>query len=481
MSGRVTQTVRPVRCDSILPTKLQDFSRISQLVQLYRRLWAQAPQKSTPADIDLLRVYVSMMLDSAISHSAALDCIMKLRASDWQPGGPIEISIHRKEQTDRVVRLNLHKTTELAVQQWQGGQLWWQAESDIRPNRLFAKLEKSLRNEFDQALSFWGPPCQLAFGDIRKLAPFLAVENGAEPFLNVALDSRVRPTSQPLDDTYMLDGVSRESLNHILRTLRPGIVQAKPPRTEENSDQGAEMVPSSAWIGESRKLLRLLCAELKSANSRRLRTPRQQQNAREILQRYVEQAKSMAPEDSAVVLAIEYAESCYVNNPTITAGTLRDYLDRTIINGLLDSEASYSLADWDPDDFVEVVEDRLSNPRLNGTTRRLILDAFAPLLKFLTRKLNLPVISISALRGDYVAGSGHSSLISSHAIDKVISSLYADTRREVQQAAIIIVLCYYGGLRASEARRLTLDNVVFSDRLENLDIEVLRGKSESSR
>jgi integrase len=474
----------PVRIarNSLLPLEIEAFGRLGSLTDWYVWLWQQAPLELNAADTDLIRIYASLIIDSAIPHAPALDCLSSLFTSQAaEPYLSITIPISRTDRTSRGIELGLNDTTWLAIHCWQGRKPGPQLELDMRPQRLFREIESTLKADFANTLTAWRAGTGIEFTDIQSLGPLIAIKNGAEPYMFSALNSKAKPTSQSRTDPYFLADVSRESLGHMLQQNTKLNLRSQRMRPDRKQAPLSIEEPPPGWIGESRKLLRQLCRELVDAHSGRIRTPLQRQTALEIIGRYKLRASQIAPSDSALALAIEYVIHRYVKNPTISAGSLRNYLDRAVINGLLDSEASFSLSDWDTDDFIENIEDRISESRLSANSRGQILDAYAPLLKFLREKLNLPPISISGLREDYVAGSGQWAVISPHAIDKVIGSLYDYRLYEYRQAAIIIALAYYGGLRASEARRLTLANVVFNDDLENLDIELLRGKTANSR
>jgi integrase len=139
------------------------------------------------------------------------------------------------------------------------------------------------------------------------------------------------------------------------------------------------------------------------------------------------------------------------------------------------------MTDWDSDDLIECLEDRLSEPRLSKRSKGLILTAYVPFLRFLTAKLGLSPVSVKGIRIDYVTGAGQWALISPHAIDKVIRQLRRDADRRLRQAGLVLSLGYYGGLRTGDIKNLTLDDIVFNDRLPDLDIEICRGKSRNAR
>lgn len=483
MNAQPHRTATGLRHDLLLPEKPGSFARLSILQRFYQWLWETAPLEDKPAATDLLRVYCSLVIDSAIPHATALDCLQMLAAGGCQDGTAVRVPIHKNEQSHRVVELTLHAVTRIAVCGW----LYRQRQSvkETQPSgqcpQMRERLEMALRVQFRHALSLWARSERLFFSDIGRLGTFLATENGAEPFLVAALDGRVRPTSQGFEDHYQLRDISRESFNRILKGFPISRLCGATSRDAPIAGVDTHQPSPAWWIGESRKLLRQLCRELGDAHSGRVATPAQQANAEAILNRYRMHALDIAPVDSALVLAIDYAKAAYIGGGRVSAGTLRDYLDRTVIHGLLDTDASYALGEWDPDDFLEVIEERIASRRLSSASRRLILDAYGPLLRFLAKTLGLPPFSVSELREDYVAGSGQWSLISPFAIDRLIVALYDDARLEFRQAAVIIALAYYGGLRAAEARRLSMANVVFNDRLIDLDVELLRGKTACAR
>jgi integrase len=476
-----TPIIRTQR-DSLLPCGLDTFARLGLLEKWYRWLWLQAPLKLDPADTDLLRVYVSLLVDSAIAHAAALDCLLHLCSSPIsKPYCSVTIPICRTDRSSRGIELSFNETTSRAIRYWLERRTKEQFNHGTVSTNAHMEIEQKLKSQFAHAQSVEDCGNALKFRDLQVLGPLMAIRNGAEPYLIAAVDSKIRPTSQsPLDPYYLLD-VKREFASHMLDrysafTLRS---EARRKEFEEDSPPSEESPPER--IGQSRKLLRELCGALERAHSGQVSSDVRREKALSIIEQYKSLALHIAPPDSALVLAIDYAEHHYVKRGKIKARSFRNYLDRAVINGLLDSEASFSLSDWDTDDFIDNVEERISDPRLGANSRRLILDAYSPLLKFLTKRLGIPPIEITELRQAYVAGSGQWAVISPHAIDKVIRCLFGHGDYRFRQVAVVIALAYYGGLRASEARRLTLANVVMNDRLDILDIEVLRGKTPNAR
>jgi integrase len=467
---------------SVLPTNLQTFGRLGCIAEWYFWLWQQAPLKLDPADTDLLRVYASLIIDSAIPHVAALDCLTCLHALPaTRPYGSVSIPICRGDCTSRGIELSFSETTSRAIGYWLEREGGSQLKLNLKMPEGARELEQLLTSGFAKTQAVWNGGTAIEFRDIQVLGPLIAIRNGAEPYLISVLNSKVKPTSQSPNDQYGLNDVTREYWSHLFRQHAGSTLRSESIRKDREGVSPPVDEPPRDWIGQSRKLLRNLCCELAVARKYKLRTPLQRQKAMEIIEQYRSRANTIAPADSALLLALEYVIDRYVDHPTINARSLRNYLDRAVINGLLDSEASFSLSDWDSDNFIENIEDRVSDPRLSANSRGQILDAYASLLKFLRKRLKLPPIEMAGLREDYVAGSGQWAVISPHAIDKVIRSLFESGEYEPRQAAVVIALAYYGGLRASETRHLTLADVVFNERLKDLDIELLRGKTANAR
>ena len=473
---------RTIRSDSMLPPSASDYSRIQSLIDWYHWLWQQAPLALGSGNLDLLRVYAALIIDNAVPHATAIDCIASMLSNEPRKFSYVEIPAQRNDQSSRLTCISLALSTRLAAYCWKARLAYEKSTgSETTAKTLIEIIRCEIKDQFSASLSCAPQQGELTIMDLQRLGLILAIRGGVDPYLISALQSTVRPISQSRDDPYLLTDVSREALSHLfLRHDGLSLRAGKLGRAAVPVDDLLESVPSD-WVAQAKKLLRRMCCELGESISGRVNTPKKRAAALGILESYEKLATEMGPDDSVVLLAIKYSRHRYVDNPTIVASSLRHYLDRAVISGLLDTEASYSLGDWEPDDFWENVEDRLSSPRLSRRSRGLILEAYKPLLRFLASELEIPRISVSALAEEFVGGSGQWRLISAPAIDNVIAELSFNSRPHFREAAIVIALAYYGGLRATEIRRLTLSDIVFSDFLPNVDVELQRGKTANAR
>lgn len=472
---------RPIRLDSLLPASCEDFRTLGQLQEWYSWLWYDASLQYPDGDFDLLRAYSSLLIDSGIPHLAAIDCLVAISRADSRQVSSIRIPAQRHRYDARETEVGFNPNTCLALHCYLGNHRRDKADSDTRPNRLVSRITENIRKQFAASAVQSTLASLLNFDDLKRLGCLLALHFGSEPYLISALSNAIRPISQGTDDPYPLTDISQESLGHVIMQ-HDGLNLRRQSITEETAIESTEKYETpSDWVAASKNLLRDLCEELNSSINGHVNTPRKQAVANGVFDNYEQLAARLGPKDSAVMLAVKYARQYFVKKASITAGTLRQYLDRSVINGLLDNENSYSLGDWDADDFVENVEDRISSTRLQGRSRQLILSAYQPLLNYLSAELKIPRIGLNGFAQEYIGGAGQWRLIGPHAIDKVIFLLSRSENRCYRQCAIVISIAYYCGLRASEIRRLTLSDIVFDDVLPNTDIECLRGKTPNAR
>ena len=484
MPGPDSKKARTLRSDLRLPARCKDFSSLDVFNHWYVNLWQMS---GIPAEIDspgLLRTYVSMVTDGGLPPTAAIDCICAYWRNPGSGNDSISISAQRFVEDGRRSTISFNRMTSLAIDSWRNNSEWRRAityQMAPRPTRLAKLVTAKLKKSFRSTIRCEPEYSVLRFSDIVTLGHVIAQSQGIEPYLISALAGKTRPTDY-IDGTYGLSNVSREAFSHMpIKSAGLTLRSVHPRAATEPRDAESELDIPPTWIADAKALLRDLCRELDDSISQHVNTQGKQRKARRIFSNFRIQAQSFSPDDSILCLAIKYAERRFVDGGKIKANTLRAYLDRAVICGFLNSEESYHMTDWDSDDLVESLEDRLSEPRLSKRSKGLILTAYAPLLRFLTAELGVSPVSIKGIRIDYVTGAGRWQLVSPHAIDKVISRLSRDPDRRLRQAGLVVALGYYGGLRTGDIKNLTLADVVFNDRLCDLDIEICRGKSRNTR
>ncbi len=478
MKNGDTANARGIRQTSMLPATSRKYAQVENLRVWNNWLWHEAPL--CEVNLELLRTYTSLIVDSAFSHPAALDCLVAVSRSTSMTTKSVAISAQRHNYSNRHTILGFSEKTELAMYCWRDSKQYRHCIA-IKPKRLMRQIENLLKSQFRDSMVVSKIEESLSYQDIRRLGPILALHAGADPYLMSAISGNIRPVSQAVDDPYQLTGISQESLNHLM--LQSDVLSLRSEKIRGESSSATtdpEEIPAS-WVAESRKLLRNLCSDLGNAINGHADTPNKKRIAEAIFADYANRAALLGPVDSAVRVAIRYSRERFINDASISANTLRQYLDRSVISGLLDNENAFSLAEWDPDDFIENIEDRISSQKLMRRSKQAILAAYKPLVEFLVSELSLPPVSFAGLKQEYVGGAGQWRLISPHAIDALVLKLATSENREMRLCAVVIALGFYTGLRASEIRRLTLADIVFDDVLPNFDIECLRGKSTNSR
>lgn len=452
-------------------------AKLDPLVKWARLLWTHVPESTLDKlDVDQLRLYVSMIFDNGFPHKFALSAIANL-PPNLNENNEISVPMHARAREPSTV-VTLARSTALATRI---------LLVRLKHHKIFTlytspkKIERALRGAFARFNKSLAAPTDLTFKDIARLGPYIAVLAGVPPYQISVMSQSIRPIGQNPDTAnYPLYGVSKEHLSHFLRT---GLDAGSTPRPVKMPEDQLSLVfePSPDWIGKGRKLLRDLCKELRGVSEKRLKTDKQRKSAQKILDQALADAHKFTPADSVVCLAIKWACYLLIEEGSVNAATVGTYFDRAVTNGLMSSEESYSMSDWEPDDFYESVDERMSGSRLSVKHQDLIWVAYSQITRFITRELNLPAVTFNNLRKDIAISNARWALISPHAFDHGLRMLWEQGTRVGQSAAAALALGYYGGLRVGEVRRLTLDSMVFNENLPQVDVEVLRGKSPYAR
>ena len=309
------------------------------------------------------------------------------------------------------------------------------------------------------------------------------MRRGFDAYLVFLYGGGSQPTDQEPDDYYHLADRSQEFQAYLVSRVGGS-------KTDSNSrlktESLAEYAPDRPddddfqWRVRAKDLLRRMCAELVEKIPENV-TRGNLAIAKDVMDRYQREAEEFANRDSALIAAIDYAKSKYLKVNSIKSRTLRTYLDRCVINGLLISPGTRTLSDWDPDDFFQNFELRISRLSLKRNSLRNVAKAYKNLFVHLSDYLKMPGLRGGDFGQFNGTAAGQWQLIAPGAIDALTRKLVESEDWESLQAGLAIALGYYGGLRISEVRKLTCASIVFSDRLTNLDVEVLSGKSASAR
>lgn len=471
------------RSNLVLPTTRICHSRVDQLDDLIEWLWHASSEWPSPQPFDLLRVYISLITDSVMPPNVAREVLRYSYNMDLRDLSQIEIPAQRGENDKRTSRLGLGPRSRLAIH----CALAVRAASRVRNTRLLtdmscdADVTTELNRQLTLATESAGRSWTLTLADIAELAPYFCVRKGAEPYHFTLLSARIRPTSQDEDDPYALTGVAEEMMSHLFHGDGGFSANLRSTRADATARLESDLEPPPEWIAESKSILRALCTGLDKQVPKHCNTTHKRQIAREIFANIRERVPDYYPASCVTRLTIDFAEKRFVGDQKVIARTVRDYLSRCIINGLLCFDEAFSLADWDPDDFYDAVEDRINSNRLCNRTKSLVLIAYNQFLRFACPKLGIPTVSLTDLKQQFLGGAGQWRLLSPHVVDRLLRQLAESGHAFNRQIAVTIAFGYYGGLRASEIRRLTLANIVIDHQLGLFELELLRGKTPSAR
>lgn len=425
-----------------------------------------------------------MVIDNALPHELAVDCIAACWLGDLAAKRRVHVPAERFIEDGRYSRISFQRLTCLAVDIWCRSVGWRRQITDqVLPSRkrLVGLIKSKLNSGFKYISNRKPQFATLRFPDIANLGQVIAQNQGYAPFIITAYSGRTRPTDFP-DGELGLEDISKEAFSYqsIKRhglSLRTRNLSVRRGTREECSGHHED----ADWLTGAKALLRSMCSDLEEEIHEHVNTDRKRAAAKRIIGEYRIKALAESASDSVLVMAIDYAEHMFVEKASINARSLRSYLDRTVICGFLNNEESLHMADWESEDLLECLEERLSEPRLSKRSRQLVMKAFKPFLKFLNERYGLPGVSLAGMEADFIGGAGQWMLLSPKAIDLLILRLNESSDRRLQQAAVTLALGFYGGLRIGDVSSLRLSDVVFSDRLPVLDVEVRRGKSRNAR
>ena len=414
---------KPARSNLLLPPSVDSFRDSQLLYNWHEQLWSgqciDAPDESSL----MLLAYMSMLFDTGIPHLAALDTILALRSAKGRSFDGVTIPAQRLDYEYGNTRLHLSKRTRLAIYGWKSR---WPdpAYQSIRKNtkERTQAIESKLKRTFEKRRRNTAI-ASISFHSVGRLSRLVAMKRGLDPFLISIYASSTRVTDQAADDVYLLIDSAFAARDHL-------IVRYHSERTQIEATVETELVCSEAqrftshhWSHRAKELLRRMCGEIRSAVPKR-QTDSQESTVRATFARFRSEALTFSGSDSALVVAIDYSEYIFSTKRSVSSGSLRNYLDRCVINGLLNNPESDSLDSWDPDDYFDNYEHRISAIRLKRRSRANIAQAYLSFFRFLAKErgvAGLPSRSFGPAQGN---AAGQWRLLPPPAIDELIDILF---------------------------------------------------------
>ena len=471
---------KPLRLDLVLPVKLDGFRDAQLLMDWYEDLWKRwTPDTIKEGDVMLL-TYLSLLIDSGLPHQAAKSVILAIRSEQGKLFVRTTIEAQRYVYSYGNTILHFSKRTQLAIKCWKGrypdaAYKTKNRDAKKRAKKILYTLRKSY-NKIKQHSRIEN----VDFGSVNQISTVIAMHHGFDPYLISIYSGSTRVTDQDSNDIYALTNRSQENMVDMIHTVN-GVSTTRRLSIDTEGVRSDSSNPGDyEWCSRSQELLRNMCAELQVTFPRRL-TQWYENEVRRIISQSRVEALTFSDERSALVAAIDYAEKMIVEDRTISSRSLRDYLDRCVINGLLSNPEAYSLEDWDPDDFIENFEQRITRAPLTKRSRENIQNAYRSFFKFLSRNFGISGLPKDKFGQNEGNAAGQWQLLSPGAVDALIGILSESGKLIEEQVALAIGIGYYGGLRASEVKNLTCASLVFNESLPNLDVEIERGKSASAR
>jgi len=323
-----------------------------------------------------------------------------------------------------------------------------------------------------------------SWSEFRALVRLIPLLDGLESFIGSVMFNYPLPPSHPINSQLKLvnsggiDSPSGLTTKKISPVFLPatGIVI---PELEDAHQRNRKT--EHDWCGKSKRLLKCLITDIQdTTQGERTQSVRKIQHVFDTIERLLNDANAIAPETSALHLALRWIKSFISEKNKLVPSTIKTYLSRVFFNGLLCDPESIDLSSWEPEDHELAFEDAISRESLKGaSTKRDIYSTYKQAYSYAIEHGFCCSVNLSYIADEWIGGSKRNEIIGLSEFDTFINRLLEDQNRDVLQLAVVCILAFYGGLRASEISRLTLNDLVICD--EHLYIDIYKGKTAAAR
>ena len=482
---------------SILPTTANEFAWLDGcrvLEDTFWTLWAAKYFKQK--DAPMFAFGFSLASYAGLQSTLISNILTQLKWSDiLDDGKSIKSKVHPQDRDVRYCRIHLPTPVSLilrSILHHQGASSpnahVFFSESEPKFKKRKQRIQKVLASHYALLLNVHSKqtgcnlPCPPTWKTFSRTAYMKIFSQGVEPFIINALHSYPLPVSHPIEASLNLYG---KALSHHLSISQTTLPQNNSPEPKiklksEPFTASLEDDPiKDDWCGASKTVLKQLVFRLKKITTKKIHTDIQVSTANDEINIAIEQAFEIdPPQTSALYLALVWMRD-YIQHHSISPQTIEEYFSRVFYNGLLTFPDSYDITDWEADDHEQAFEKVISRTKLGSTRRKAIISIYRNVYQFAQANGYIDQVSIQFASGDWVGSSTRFELIGLYQFESFISQLDQYKSREAKTVAALAILAFYSGLRASEASKLTLSNVLIQN--DEIYIEILRGKSPAAR
>jgi len=485
---------------SILPTKSLEFSKLDGVIQLQDVFWDDWLQnslndtsKQQQVD-DILTFSLAFCLTSNVGmrNIQIEDALAYLSFDDVLGSGEsLKFKVHPKDRLKRYSIIHLPSPVKIILKkiiqskQHTGAKRIFELGKDSkfkgRRNRIRRILDKRYANLCDYALkqnevgSY--PVNWKAYTHIAHLIPF---NHGVEPFIITALQNYPLPVSHPLESFFSLRG-ELNSDSYTLGGKELVNTNQKKLITEKwSTDDKKSSVTVEDWCGISKNILIQLVRRLKSITLKKIHTDQQIQTAcQEIQLSLSETDKISANQKSAVHLALFWILDFISHDKSINPETVQEYFSRVFYHGILCFADSNDLSTWELEDHELAFEASISRAGIGTSRKKNIIATYKKVYQFANQLGFSPAVNIQFCGDEWVGSSTRIEMISLSKFDTFTKLMWETQDRQNITIAVTAILAFYGGLRASETSRLTLNDMLIYDK--EIYIEIQNGKTPAAR
>jgi len=435
--------------------------------------------------------------NGAIGSRVIFNLMVSMIPNDIQDNGTIRARIYPRQDVRQYAYLSIPSTARLiliAIRSKQRNKrlnkpvFFSSTEgTELRRKLIKIKLKKSyesLKKEFvDKTGNTNTPDSWAQFTKLLQLVPIL---DGLEPYIASVMYNYPLPPSHPEKSKYKLE-ISNSKTSPPIGLITTKLSSIKLPKSGiEVPDLSAEEKKSSKefpidFCGSSKNILRQVIYKVKEiTNEEATGSQKKIHQAIDEIDRQILAADKIAPNTSALHLALLWIRDFINKHQKVTPSTIETYLSRGFLNGLLCDPDSIDLAAWDEEDHELAAEEIISRESIrSANSRKNIATIYSLIYQFASDHQFCCIVNLSSITNEWTGGSSRHELIGISEFDTFIYLLLEKGDRDSEQLAVACILAFYGGLRAGEVSRLTLNDVVVCD--DHLYIDIHKGKTTSAR
>jgi len=484
---------------SLIPKTTDEFLQVAECPEILNFFWGEWLAQQLNSTKNIEEVYAFAFVLSAASESAVgkhivHDIITNLVSENVNDDLSVRVKIHPKDSSMNYSILSLATPTRFILASWLKKRNSRKEKYIFLPSLIRSRKEQTLKileksyqsliaSYCDRHPNAHCPKTWSSFGNIASIMPVFDQRIGLEPYIFTAQSAYPLPVSHPSESDLALRITEGTSTPASMITHKAGYRQKKHQlATIKFESENLRNTDDNDWTGKSKSILRALNRSIDSVVKEH-QAITAEGVTKKVLLRIAEakqKADKLTRNNSALHLALAWIQYKIIHDQ-IKASTVKKYLSRVFINGILTDPDSIDFATWEPEDHELLFEDIISRDSIKSErTRQSILIPYKQAYKYGNDHGFFSGVDISYVSDEWGGGTARNELIGLGEFDAFIRMIMeADQSHHSTMIAVVCILAFYGGMRSGEISRLSLKDVEVMAGF--LFVDIHKGKSAAAR